>query len=197
MMADQLATGANTPCWLVFDATFRRKFTAGGIMPTAIMPDRKIPVDWWDHYIFKADTLEALAKKIDLDAAKLRATVERMNSYAATGNDVEFGRGNTAYDQNFGDPTLKPNPCLGVIGKAPFYAIQVNLGDLGTKGGLKADAKARVLDETGQPIPGLYAAGNASGSPFGNCLPRRRRHDRASNGVRLYRRQRCRRTGQA
>jgi len=171
MMADQLATGANTPCWLVFDATFRRKFTAGGVMPTAIMPDRKIPVDWWDHYIFRADTLDALAGKLDLDAAKLRSTVERMNSYAATGTDAEFGRGSTAYDRNFGDPALKPNPCLGVIGKAPFYAIQVNLGDLGTKGGLKADAKARVLDEAGQPIPGLYAAGNASGSPFGNCYP--------------------------
>jgi 3-oxosteroid 1-dehydrogenase len=42
---------------------------------------------------------------------------------------------------------------------------------LGTKGGLKADACARVLDGGGRPIPNLYAAGNASGSPFGNCYP--------------------------
>ncbi|WP_157219373.1 FAD-dependent oxidoreductase [Flavisphingomonas formosensis] len=171
MLRDQVATGANTPCWLIFDATFRYKFPAGGIMPDAIMPDRSIPPDWWDHYIFKADTLDALADKIALDGEKLKQVVARMNDYARTGKDPEFGRGDTAYDRNFGDPTLIPNPCLGTIGKAPFYAIPVNLGDLGTKGGLKADARARVLDREGQPIPGLYAAGNASGSPFGNCYP--------------------------
>ncbi len=171
MMEDALKTGANAPCWLVFDATFRQKFTAGGVMPTALMPDRKIPVDWWDHYIFKADTLEALAAKIELDAAPLKATVARMNDYAKTGIDPEFGRGSTAYDRNFGDFNLKPNPCLGSIDKAPYYAIPVNLGDLGTKGGLKADAQARVLDEHDRPIAGLWAAGNASGSPFGNCYP--------------------------
>jgi 3-oxosteroid 1-dehydrogenase len=171
MMEDQLKTGANTPCWLIFDATFRYKFTAGGIMPTALMPDRKIPQAWWDQYIFRAPTLRELAAKIDLDGAKLEATVARMNDYAKTGVDKEFGRGGNAYDRNFGDLKLSPNPCLGVIGKAPFYALPVNLGDLGTKGGLKCDAQARVLDGQDQPIPGLYAAGNASGSPFGNAYP--------------------------
>lgn len=171
MMQDQLKTGANTPCWLVFDATFRYKFTAGGIMPTALMPDRKIPEAWWDHYIFRAPTLEELAAKIDLDPAKLNAVVGRMNEYARTGIDPEFGRGGNAYDVNFGDPALKPNPCLGRIDKAPFYAVPINLGDLGTKGGLKCDAAARVLDMSDKPIPGLYAAGNASGSPFGNSYP--------------------------
>ncbi len=171
MVADQLKTGANTPCWLVFDATFRRKFTAGGFMPTAVMPDRKIPVDWWDHYIFKADTIEALAAKIGIAPAALRRTVTNMNEYARTGVDPEFNRGGDAYDRFFGDPSVSPNPCLGVIDKPPFYAVPVNLGDLGTKGGLKADARARVLDGNDQPIEGLYAAGNASGSPFGNCYP--------------------------
>jgi 3-oxosteroid 1-dehydrogenase len=171
MMEDQLKTGANTPCWLVFDATFRHKFPAGGIMPMAIMPDRKIPVDWWDHYVFKADTVAELARKIEIDPAKLEAVVGRMNEYAKTGVDPEFGRGDNIYDRNFGDLTVKPNPCLGPIGKAPFYAIPIGLGDLGTKGGLKADAKARVLDQAGDVIPGLYAAGNASGSPFGNAYP--------------------------
>jgi len=171
MLEDQLRTGANTPCWLIFDATFRYKFTAGGIMPTALMPDRKIPQAWWDHYIFRAPGLRELADKIDLDPAKLEATVARMNDYARTGVDPEFGRGSNIYDRNFGDPKLTPNPCLGPIGKAPFYAIPVNLGDLGTKGGLKCDAQARVLDAQDQPIAGLYAAGNASGSPFGNAYP--------------------------
>lgn len=171
MMEDQLKTGANTPCWLIFDATFRYKFTVGGIMPTALMPDSKIPLAWWDQYIFRAPTLHELAAKIDLDGTKLEATVGKMNQYAKTGVDPEFGRGGNAYDVNFGDPKLTPNPCLGPIGKAPFYAVPVNLGDLGTKGGLKCDAQARVLDGKGEPIAGLYAAGNASGSPFGNAYP--------------------------
>jgi len=171
MVEDHLKTGANVPCWHVFDALYREKFTAGGFMPTAIMPDWRIPKDWWDHYIFKADTLEELARKIQVPAAALKQTVANMNEYARTGVDVEYGRGGNAYDVMFGDPTVSPNPCIGPIQKAPYYAVPINLGDLGTKGGLKADAHARVVDGEGRPIPKLYAAGNASGSPFGNCYP--------------------------
>lgn len=171
MVADQLKTGANTPCWLVFDATFREKFSAGGIMPTILMPDKKIPPDWWDHYLFRADSVDALAAKIHVPVATLKQTIANMNAYAKTGVDPEYGRGNNAYDQMFGDWNVKPNPCLGNIDKPPYYALPINLGDLGTKGGLKADASARVLDGNGRPIPGLYAAGNNAGSPFGNCYP--------------------------
>jgi 3-oxosteroid 1-dehydrogenase len=171
MAQDQQKTGANVPCWHVFDAHYRDKFTCGGFLPTAIMPDRSIPKDWWDHYIFRADTIEALARKINVPAEALTRTVGDMNAYAVTGVDLQFGRGGNAYDISFGDPTLRPNPCLGSIAKAPFYAVPINLGDLGTKGGLKADARARVVDEEGRPIPKLYAAGNAAGSPFGDCYP--------------------------
>lgn len=171
MVADQLKTGANTPCWLIFDATFRDKFSAGGIMPNLLMPDRRIPPDWWDHYIFRADTLAALAAKIQVPADALNRTVANMNAYAISGVDPEFGRGGNIYDQMFGDAKVTPNPCLGPIAAAPYYAVPINLGDLGTKGGLKADAHARVLDAAGQPIANLYAAGNNAGSPFGNCYP--------------------------
>jgi 3-oxosteroid 1-dehydrogenase len=140
-------------------------------MPKALMPDRKIPKDWWDHYIFRADTLEELARKIHVPADALLQTVRNMNAYAKTGVDPEFNRGGDAYDKMFGDPTVTPNPCIGPIGKAPFYAIPINLGDLGTKGGLKCDEFARVLDGADRPIGGLYAAGNQTGSPFGNCYP--------------------------
>src|SRR5262249_26473371 len=112
MVADQQKTGANTPCWLVFDATFRTKFTAGGFMPTALMPDWRVQPDWWDRYIFRADTVEALAARIQVPADALKKTVANMNEYARTGTDPEFGRGGNAYDQMFGDPVVKPNPCL-------------------------------------------------------------------------------------
>lgn len=171
MVVDQLKTGSNCPCWLVFDASFRAKFSAGGFMPTVVMSDRSIPPDWWDHYIFKANTIKALAAKIQVPIDALEKTVANMNGYAKAGHDPEFGRGGNAYDRFFGDPTSTPNPSLGTIETAPFYAVPINLGDLGTKGGLKADAHARVLGTHGRPISKLYAAGNASGSPFGNCYP--------------------------
>ena len=99
MVEDHLKTGANMPCWLVFDASFRAKFTAGGFMPTVAMPDRKIPPDWWDHYIFKADSVEALAVTIKVPVDALKRTVANINVYARNGEDPEFGRGGNAYDR--------------------------------------------------------------------------------------------------
>ncbi len=119
MVEDHLKTGANCPCWLVFDAKFRAKFSAGGLMPTVHTPDRKIPDDWWDHYVFRADTLEALANKIRLPWPALQQTIGNINAYAKTGVDPEFGRGMNIYDQFFGDPTVSPNPNLGPIDTAP------------------------------------------------------------------------------
>ncbi|RJF91241.1 FAD-dependent oxidoreductase [Sphingomonas cavernae] len=171
MVDDHLKTGANMPCWLIFDAKFRNKFSAGGLMPSVHTPDWRVPGDWWDHYIYRADTIEALAARINLPVEPLTETVRKMNDYARTGVDPEFGRGGNVYDQFFGDPTCTPNPNLGPIDKAPFYAVPINNGDLGTKGGLRCDARARVLDGKGNPIPNLYAAGNCSASPFGDCYP--------------------------
>ena len=171
MVEDHLKTGANLPCWLVFDAKFRARFSAGGLMPTVHTPERKVPADWWDHYVFRAPTIEALAAKIKVPVEALRQTVANINAYSKTGVDPEFGRGGNIYDQFFGDPTVTPNPNLGPIDTAPFYAVPINNGDLGTKGGLRCDARARVLDGKGAPIAGLYAAGNNSGTPFGDCYP--------------------------
>lgn len=171
MVQDHLKTGANCPCWLIFDSRFRAKFSAGGLMPTVHTPEHKVPRDWWDHYVFRAETIEALAEKIHLPVEAVKQTVANMNAYAKTGIDPEFGRGMNIYDQFFGDPTVSPNPNLGPIDRPPFYAVPINNGDLGTKGGLRCDARARVLDGAGQPIAGLYAAGNNSGTPFGDTYP--------------------------
>ena len=171
MVEDQIKSGANMPCWLIFDAKFRAKFSAGGLMPTVHTPERKVPADWWDHYVFRADTVEALAAKIGLPVAAVKQTVANINAYSKTGVDPEFGRGGNIYDQFFGDPTVTPNPNLGPIDQAPFYAVPINNGDLGTKGGLRCDARARVLDGAGSPIAGLYAAGNNSATPFGDVYP--------------------------
>ena len=171
MIRDHQKTGANLPCWHIFDAKFRAKFSSGGLMPTAHTPERKVPKDWWDHYVFKADTIEELVRKIDLPADAVLATIAKNNEYAKTGVDSEFGKGMNIYDQFFGDPTVSPNPNIGPIDKAPFYAVPIHAGDLGTKGGLRCDERSRVLDGKGNPISGLYAAGNQAGTPFGNVYP--------------------------
>jgi 3-oxosteroid 1-dehydrogenase len=171
MLDDHAKTGANIQCWLVFDAQFREKYSAGGFMLNALLPDRKVPREWWDHYIYRADTIEELARKIEVPTDALAATVRRMNEFARTGKDLDFGRGDDDYDRFTGDARLSPNTALGSVAKAPYYAVPLVLGDMGTKGGLKADAQARVLDGADRPIPGLYAVGNAAGSPFGDCYP--------------------------
>jgi 3-oxosteroid 1-dehydrogenase len=173
MIADYKRTGgANVPCWMIFDATYRRHYTCGGLMPSTVAPDSRVPANVWDNYIFRADTLGALAAKIGVPADALKAEVERNNRHAAAGKDDDFARGGTEYETyNAGDPRVKPNPCLGPIDTAPYYAVQVDLGDVGSKGGLKANANAQVLGRDGAPIDGLYAVGNAAGSPFGNNYP--------------------------
>ena len=120
--------------------------------------------------VVEADTLEELAAKLGMDWDVLQATVTRFNGFCATGVDEDFERGRTAYDNYYGDPSLK-NPNLGAIEKGPFRAFKIVPGDLGTKGGLLTDEHARVLDTDGAPIEGLYAAGNATASVMGRTYP--------------------------
>lgn len=171
MIEDAQQGHSNGIVWHVFDDQFRDKYSSGGFMLKGLMPDNKVPQGWWDHYIYRAASIPELATKIGLDPVALTRTVSDMNGYARSGTDPEFGRGGDEYDRFFGDPRVSPNGCLGTIERAPFYAVPIVLGDMGTKGGLKADAQARVLDRQGVPIEGLYAVGNAAGAMTGNCYP--------------------------
>lgn len=113
-----------------------------------------------DGYVVSAQTLGDLAARLHVPADALGATVARHNRFAETGKDEEFGKGEDAYQRNLGDPAHGPNPCLGPIAKAPFYALAIHPGDIGASAGLACDASARVLDAGGIPIEGLYACGN-------------------------------------
>ncbi|MCX7056351.1 MAG: FAD-dependent oxidoreductase [Proteobacteria bacterium] len=171
MLRDNAATGANLPCWLVFDASFRTKYPLGSLLPGSVVPDTKLPPDWLDNLLYRADSLAALAEKIGLPAPTLAATVAQFNACAHRGVDEEFGRGGNFHNLYYGDPTHQPNRTLGEVQTAPFYAVRIDLGDIGTKGGPKTDQDARVLDKAGQPIPGLYAVGNVAGSVMGSTYP--------------------------
>ncbi len=153
------------PCWLIMDARHRRKYLFNAGLAGGIKKLKEAGT------YFEAPTLDELAKAIDIDPAVLRETVERFNGFCKTGVDEDFGRGNTAYDNYYGDPGVKPNPNLGPIEKGPFHAVKIVPGDLGTKGGLLTDEHARVLDTKGKVIPGLYAAGNTTASVMGRTYP--------------------------
>jgi 3-oxosteroid 1-dehydrogenase len=171
MYEDHEKTGANLPAFMVFDANFRHKYNAGPLVSGSVIPDRRLPADWLGKAYFRADTLGELARQIGVDAQALQRTVARMNEYAASGVDEQFGKGGNSYDRIYGDPSVQPNPCLGPIVKGPFYALKLDAGEIGTKGGLLTDAHARVLGLDGRPIRGLYACGNTSASITGPSYP--------------------------
>jgi 3-oxosteroid 1-dehydrogenase len=157
----------NIPAWLVFDQQYRDRYIFAGLQP-----GQRIPNKWLESgVIVKADTLEQLAAKAGLPADELKATVERFNGFARTGTDEDFRRGESAYDRYYGDPTNKPNPNLGEISHAPYYAAKMVPGDLGTKGGIRTDVHARALRDDGSVIEGLYAAGNVSAPVMGHTYP--------------------------
>jgi 3-oxosteroid 1-dehydrogenase len=167
MYADDAKGNGTVPCWLVFDATFRYKYPMGIFLPGQVEPDIKLPKDWLDNVYYRADSVAALAAKIGVDAEGLASSVSKMNGYAKAGVDLEFGKGNTAFDRYYSDPSVKPNSCLGPIVKPPFYAVRLDAGEIGTKGGLVTDAQARVLREDGSAVAGLYAVGNCSAAVMG------------------------------
>jgi len=161
------------PCWLITDIRSFHRYVVGGHLPIPKVPFApvptgwKVPKAWLDSGIAKeANSFEELAAKIQVPAANLRATAERFNELAHRGHDDDFNRGDSAYDNYYGDPTLA-NPNLYPLGKPPYYAFQIILGDLGTSGGLRTDEFARVLRDDDSVVKGLYAVGNASAAVMG------------------------------
>jgi 3-oxosteroid 1-dehydrogenase len=164
VMYERNAVSPDIPAWLVFDQNYRNRYLFKDIAATLPFPQA-----WYDSgAAFKAWTLEDLAGKIGVPATNLRATVQRFNTFAASGKDLDFHRGDSAYDHYYTDPAVVPNSCLAPLWLPPYYALKIVPGDLGTKGGMRTDVRARVLRADGSAIPGLYAAGNASGAVMGH-----------------------------
>lgn len=148
------AAGA-VPAHIVADAAFVKRYGFGMVFPGGGNLKKLVAAG----YVTEAPTLAALAAKIAVDAAGLERSAERMNVFARDGVDPDFGKGDQQIDREIGDPAHAPNPCLGPIVTPPFYAIRIFPGDGSTSVGLSIDARCRVLDPQGRPLPGLYAAG--------------------------------------
>jgi succinate dehydrogenase/fumarate reductase flavoprotein subunit len=155
------------PAWLICDAKFLSRYGMGLVRPHTPLLNRYIE----SGYLKRALSVTALAQLIGVPDAALEESVARMNTAAQTGIDPEFSRGASAYDRYLGDPQHRPNPCLGPIATAPFYAVQIWPGDIGSAAGLKTDASARVLDGQGAAIPGLFACGNDMNSIMAGTYP--------------------------
>lgn len=148
----------NLPAYLIFDAQYAARYPLGTRQPGQPIPD----------WVMRAETLEGLAEQIGIDAGALTETVARFNVHADQGHDPDFGRGTSAYDHFYGDRSREGTAVtLGAIREAPFYAVEVHSGLLGTNGGPRTDGQARILGHDGAPIPGLLGAGNAIACPTG------------------------------
>ena len=159
--------GSTIPAFEICDADALRKYGLGMVHPGG----RGLVPFLADGYLVRADTLAELAGVLEIDPAGLAETVERMNGFAETGEDTDFQRGTNVYQRANGDPKHGPNPTLGPIRTAPFYAIRLWPGDIGAAIGLETDTDARVLGPDGAPLDGLYACGNDMHSVMGGVYP--------------------------
>jgi len=161
-------TGEAERCaFLIVDHPTLRRYGLGFVKPFPVPIGPNIR----SGYLVRGKTLGELAKNAGIDVKNFEATVSEFNASAVAGRDPAFNRGGNSYNRYLGDPDHKPNPCVGPIASGPFYAIKVVPGDLGTFAGLRTDANSQVIDATGRPVPGLFAAGNDAASIMGGNYP--------------------------
>jgi succinate dehydrogenase/fumarate reductase flavoprotein subunit len=145
----------SVPAWLICDKAFIHRNGMGLVYPFGIRLGKMRRAG----YLHEGKTLTELAGKIGVDAAGLEKTVARNNEFAKTGIDLDFGKGSTPLGRGLGDPAHKPNPCIGPIATAPFYAVRIVPGDVSSAVGLKVNTLAQPVDARGDAIPGLYVCG--------------------------------------
>lgn len=163
VIAEMDSRGMTLPFWMVYDDR------EGEVPPVKATNVSMVEAaQYRDAGLWRtADTLDALADMIGVPADALTATVARFNAMVAGGRDTDFGRGDEPYDRAFSGGR---SPMVA-IEQPPFHAAAFGVSDLGTKGGLRTDTSARVLDADGRPIPGLYAAGNTMAAVSGTTYP--------------------------
>jgi FAD binding domain len=163
---------SSVPAYLICDAAALTRYGLGMIRPGTTPTSRGLQPFLADGYVTAGQTLAELADKLGINAQGLETSVQQINAFATTGEDLAFGRGQTAYQQNIGDTTLgNKNPNLGALGTAPYYAVRLYPGDIGACTGFVTNANAEILDGESTPIQGLYAVGNDMSSIMGDVYP--------------------------
>ena len=146
-------TFPNWPAWFVFDQNYKDKYPIGPIASGSPLPDGMALI---------AETIPALADAAGIDASGLDATIKRFNTLVESGVDSDFHRGTKLWSHSWGDSRM-PNPNMGPLDTAPFYAIPLERVGTGlASAGLKTDANGAVIGIDKRPITGLFAVGNAA-----------------------------------
>lgn len=158
----------SVPSYLVADAQAMQRYGLGMVRPHGMGLQAALA----DGYVVQGQTLDELAQQLGVPADNLRQSVADIGRFAKTGVDAQFQRGTTLYQRANGDASWSgPNPTLGALEHAPFYAVRLYPGDIGAATGLLTDAHARCLDAQGLVIAGLYAIGNDQQSVMGGVYP--------------------------
>jgi succinate dehydrogenase/fumarate reductase flavoprotein subunit len=153
--------------WIVADHRAIRMFGLGAVGPAPV----RLGPFLRSGYLKRGDTPADLARACGIDPVGLTRTIAAFNGPAARGEDPAFQRGSDAYQRFNGAAGHRPNPCVGPLDQAPFYAVRIIPSELGTFAGIRTDARARVVTATGEPVPGLYAVGNDAASVMGGTYP--------------------------
>jgi succinate dehydrogenase/fumarate reductase flavoprotein subunit len=166
-MIKACASQRETAMWLVCDARALAKYGLGYVKPAPLPHGRFLR----NGYLLRGTTLADLARQAGIDPVGLERTVARYNEDAVHGEDHQFERGRTSFNRYLADPEVKPNPCVAPLTEAPFYAVKVVMGDLGTFDGIRTSVVGEVLLDDGRPLAGLYAVGNDRASIMGGTYP--------------------------
>ena len=162
-MYEQPKVNGELPIWMITDQKYRNSYLLRDLAPRFSIPDK-----WYDSgAVVKADSLEELANKLSLPVETLQVTVDQFNDYAEAGKDLDFGRGDSAYDRYYSDLTYKPN-----LVWVPLIPVRTTDSRSFLRGSRRQKEEwiqttDRVLRDDGSVIEGLYAAGNASSPVMG------------------------------
>ncbi|WP_435921441.1 FAD-dependent oxidoreductase [Bordetella bronchiseptica] len=162
-----IESGSDGDIFLICDRRALRRYGLGFVKPFPFPVGKHVK----SGYLIRGESIADLAGKAGIDAANLAETLARFNAGAPRGIDPEYGKGSTRYNRFQGDGGHAGNPCVAEIRSAPFYAVKLLIGDIGTFAGLATDERARVLDGDGRTIDGLFAAGNDMQSIMGGNYP--------------------------
>jgi succinate dehydrogenase/fumarate reductase flavoprotein subunit len=166
--SQQAQAGRSVSAWLVVDHTFIRRYGLGAVKPAPMPMGRFLR----SGYLLRAPTLSALAKVCGIDEKALLDTVQTTNLEARQGVDTAFGKGQSPYNRMQGDASHPgENPCVAPLETAPFYAVKVQAGSLGTFAGLRTNGHGQVINRENRPIEGLYANGNDADSLMAGHYP--------------------------
>ncbi|MFU2170641.1 FAD-dependent oxidoreductase [Klebsiella grimontii] len=166
-LLDSTPPGETPQAWLIADSRALRRYGLGHARPFPFTPEA------WRRtgYLQTGETPEALAKACAINPQQLTETIARFNDFVDQGEDKDFQRGASAYNRAQGDASRSPHPTLGKLSHAPFYAVRILPGSLGSFSGLITDENARVLNAQQQPIQGLFAIGNDMSSVMRGFYP--------------------------